>query len=133
MQYAELHGAMTRRQIAMAFGIAGAVIGFVINALYSAIHLIHQIIGFSQDETHFLLGIIAAIAGLAGSLLVLRFAQLGAGVLVGATVVLFVAVGWWAFLAAPFSLIGALIGFLSENRAQASHSEVNEYTPPDTA
>jgi lysylphosphatidylglycerol synthetase-like protein (DUF2156 family) len=96
------------RVATMGIGLVGAVIGFVVNALYSLLHLLGRISGITSDRSHFFIGTGLSILAAIGAILVVSSPEAGALVLVLATIGFFFIVGWWAIIPAVF-LIGAAV------------------------
>jgi hypothetical protein len=105
------------RTVSMALGLVGAVIGWVVVALYSLMHVLARMSGLTGDRSHFFIGTGLAILGVIGSILVLGSPEVGAALLVITTIGLFFIVGWWAIIPALFLVSAAVIAFLS--RAEA--------------
>ncbi|HEV2458292.1 MAG TPA: hypothetical protein VGS80_07985 [Ktedonobacterales bacterium] len=101
--------------MAMAIGLVGAVIGFVVNALYSFAHVLGRISGITATPSHFFIGTGLAIVAVIGSLCVAGAPEVGAILLVLATIGFFFIVGWWAVIPAIFLLSAA--AFAMMNRA----------------
>jgi hypothetical protein len=98
--------------MAMAIGLVGAVIGFVVNALYSFAHVLGRISGITANQSHFFIGTGLAIVAVIGSLCVAGAPEVGAILLVLATIGFFFIVGWWAVIPAIFLLTAAAIAFM---------------------
>lgn len=116
---------MLQRTMAMIIGIAGAVIAFVINLLYSSLHLIGRIAGISDNQTHFFWGILVALIGVAGSMLTLFMPTVGTVLLLIAGVAFVFIAGWWALLASPFLLAAAFLAY-RYSRPQAQLYKPNQ-------
>jgi hypothetical protein len=101
----------SERTLAMLIGLFGVVIAFFINLLYSTFHVLGRISGITNDRSHFFWGLLVVLIGFVGSLLVLFRPMVGAVLLVVAAIAFFFIVGWWALLASPFMLIGAILAF----------------------
>ncbi|HEV2461800.1 MAG TPA: hypothetical protein VGS80_25875 [Ktedonobacterales bacterium] len=101
--------------MAMALGLVGAVIGFVVNALYSLVHVLGRISGITADRSHFFIGTGLAIVAVVGALCVAGAPEVGAILLVLATIGFFFIVGWWAVIPAIFLLSAAALAMM--NRA----------------
>ncbi|HEX9413460.1 MAG TPA: hypothetical protein VF916_08130 [Ktedonobacterales bacterium] len=106
------------RMMALAIGLVGAVIGFVVSALYSLVHLLARINGVTADRSHFFVGIGLTIVAVIGSLLVVASPEGGALVLVLATIGFFFILGWWAIIPAIFLLSAAGVAFMRRREYQ---------------
>jgi hypothetical protein len=109
--------------MAMAIGLVGAVIGFVVSALYSLAHLLGRISGITADRSHFFIGIGLTIVAVIGALCMAGAPEVGALLLVLATIGFFFILGWWAIIPAIFLLSAAALGIV--NRA-----EYHQHRPP---
>lgn len=99
------------RILAMILGLVGVVIAFIINLLYSSLHVVGRISGITNDQTHFFWGLLVVFIGLIGSLFALFFPSVGVVLLVVAGIAFFFIAGWWALLASPFLLIAAFLAY----------------------
>lgn len=99
------------RTIGMIAGLIGAGVGLALTLLYSIWHLISQTFGITPDAPHFLLGVVATILAVAGALLALVFGEIGAVLLLVATVAFFFVLGWWAILPALLLLPAAGLAY----------------------
>jgi hypothetical protein len=106
------------RMMAMAIGLVGAVIGFVVSALYSLVHRLARISGITADRSHFFVGIGLTIVAVIGSLLVVASPEAGALVLVLATIGFFFILGWWAIIPAIFLLSAAGVALMRRREYQ---------------
>jgi hypothetical protein len=102
---------VTTRTLAVIVGVIGAVIGFVLTLLYSAFHTLGRIAGISTGNTHLFTGLLISLVAFIGALLTFISPVLGAVLLVITAIGFFFIVGWWALLAAPFLLWGALMAY----------------------
>ena len=107
----------TMRTIAMLIGLFGVIVAFVINFLYSFIHVLGRVSGITSNQSHFFFGLLVILIGFVGSLLALFVPIVGAVLLVVAGIAFFFIAGWWALLASPFLLIAAVLAF-KEGRVQ---------------
>jgi len=99
------------RLIALILGLIGVVIAFTINLLYSSLHVLGSIAGFTADSTHFFWGLFVVLIGLVGSILAMFIPIAGAVLLLIAGIAFFFIAGWWALLASPFLLVGAVLAY----------------------
>jgi len=104
------------RILAMIVGLVGVVVAFVINLLYSSLHVLGRIAGITSDSSHFFFGLLVILIGLVGSVLALFFPIVGAVLLAVAGIAFFFIAGWWALLASPFLLIAAMLAFEHSRR-----------------
>jgi hypothetical protein len=110
------------RMMAMAIGLVGSVIAFVIVALYSLVHLLIRVSGIPADRGHFFIGTGLSILAVIGSLFLVGSREIGAVILVLATIGFFFIIGWWAIIPAIFLLGAAGMAFM----------ERREYRQPPT-
>ena len=100
------------RVMTMAIGLVGAVVGFIVNALYSLVHVLGRISGITSDRSHFFIGTGLAIVAVIGALSVAGAPEVGALLLVLATIGFFFIVGWWAVIPAIFLLSAAAFAIM---------------------
>jgi hypothetical protein len=115
--------ATVSRVVTMAVGLVGAVVAFVVNALYSFAHVLGRISGITADRSHFFIGTGLTIVAVIGAILVVGSPEAGALLLILATVGFFFILGWWAIIPALFLVSAA--GLAIANR--------REYHRPPTA
>jgi hypothetical protein len=108
---------LTMRTLAMLCGLFGVVVAFVINLLYSSLHVLGRVTGITNDQSHFFWGLFVILIGLIGSILALFIPSVGAVLLVVAGIAFFFIAGWWALLASPFLLVAAFLAYRN-SRAQ---------------
>ncbi len=108
------------RILALITGLFGVLAAFVINLLYSSVHVLGRVAGITNDQSHFFWGLLVILIGLVGSLLVPFVPIAGAVLLVVAGIAFFFIAGWWALLASPFLLIAAVLAY--------KHSRVQQRT-----
>jgi hypothetical protein len=109
---------MLQRTLALIIGLIGTVAAFIINLLYSSLHVLGRVAGFTNDASHFFWGLIVVLIGLAGSLFAVFFPTVGVVLLAVAGIAFFFIAGWWALLASPFLLIAALLAYRSSRVRQ---------------
>jgi hypothetical protein len=97
----------------MAIGLVGAVIAFVVSALYSLVHVLGRISGITGDQSHFFIGTGLTIVAVIGALCVAGAPEVGALLLILATIGFFFIVGWWAVIPAIFLLSAAALAIMS--------------------
>lgn len=102
---------LSTRILAMIVGLFGVIIAFFLNMLYSSFHVLGRVAGITNDSSHFFWGLLVVLIGLIGSVLVSFSPIVGAALLAVAAIVFFFIVGWWALLASPFMLVGAILAF----------------------
>ena len=110
------------RGTALGLGIAGGVIGlitsfleFVFGALNAAVNSDGTVAGLSW------LAFVAAVVGIVGGALALRYSRIAAGMLLGACIAGFVAASMFWIVAGIFLFVAALLSFLAfmtRNRTQ---------------
>jgi len=99
------------RIFALILGLIGVVIAFIINLLYSSLHLLGRVAGITNDQTHFFWGLFVVLIALVGSILAMFIPIAGAVLLLIAGIAFFFIAGWWALLASPFLLVGAVLAY----------------------
>ena len=99
------------RILAMIIGLVGVVVAFVVNLLYSSLHVLGRVAGITSSPSHFFYGLLVILIGLIGSVLAVFFPIGGAVLLAVAGIAFFFIAGWWALFASPFLLIGAVLAF----------------------
>jgi len=97
------------RIAALLIGLLGVVIAFVINLLYSSLHVLGRVTGITDDQSHFFWGLFVILIGLIGSVCALFIPTVGVVLLVVAGIAFFFIAGWWALLASPFLLVAAFL------------------------
>ena len=107
---------LTMRTFALIIGLIGVVIAFIINLLYSSLHVLGRVTGITNDQSHFFWGLLVIAVGLVGSLSVLFMPTVGVVLLLVAGIAFFFIAGWWALLASPFLLIAALLAYRHSRR-----------------
>jgi hypothetical protein len=113
---------LTVRTLAMITGLVGVVLAFIINLLYSSLHVLGRISGITSDQSHFFWGLLVIFIGLVGSLLALFIPTVGVVLLLVAAIAFFFIAGWWALLASPFLLIAALLAYRYSRAQRQVHS-----------
>jgi hypothetical protein len=101
--------------MAMAIGLVGAVIAFVVNALYSLAHVLGRMTGITADRSHFFIGTGLTIVAVIGALCMAGAPEVGAVLLVLATIGFFLIVGWWAVIPAIFLLSAAALAVVNRH------------------
>ena len=104
-------GQITLRMLAMIVGLVGVVLAFVVNLLYSSLHVLSRVAGITSSPSHFFFGLLVVLIGLIGSVVALFAPIVGAVLLAIAGIAFFFIAGWWALFASPFLLIGAVLAF----------------------
>lgn len=99
------------RILALICGLIGVAVAFIINLLYSSLHVLGRVAGITNDQTHFFWGLFVILIGLVGSVLTMFIPIAGAVLLLIAGIAFFFIAGWWALLASPFLLIGAVLAY----------------------
>ena len=99
------------RILALILGIIGVVVAFIINLLYSSLHVLGRVAGITNDQTHFFWGLFVILIGLVCSVLAMFIPIAGAVLLLVAGIAFFFIAGWWALLASPFLLVGAVLAY----------------------
>jgi hypothetical protein len=109
------------RVLALILGLVGTVVAFIINVLYSSLHVLGRVAGITDDSSHFFWGLLVVLIALVGSFLVLFSPLVGAVLLAIAGIAFFFIAGWWALLASPFLLVAA---FMAYNHSRAKQKEI---------
>jgi hypothetical protein len=109
------------QRLAMVLGVLGAVAAVFIALLYDLAHRLAMVAGVAQDAPHLYLGFGVGLAGLVGACLIAIFPRVAAVLLVGAGIVFFVDVGWWALLASPFLVAAAILAVSKHRGDQPDH------------
>ena len=109
------------RILALILGLVGTVIAFIVNVLYSSLHVLGRVTGITNDSSHFFWGLLVVLVGLVGSFLVLFSPLVGAVLLAVAGIAFFFIAGWWALFASPFLLVAAFMAF---NHSRARQKEI---------
>lgn len=112
------------RMMAMAIGLVGSVIAFVVVSLYSIMHVLARMAGVTADRSHFFVGTGLTILAAIASLVVIGSPPIGAVLLILATVGFFFVVSWWAIIPALFLVSAAVMAYMSYR----SHPRLHE--PP---
>jgi hypothetical protein len=99
------------RIAALLIGLLGVVIAFVINLLYSFLHVLGRVTGITNDQSHFFWGLFVILIGFVGSLFALFIPTVGVVLLAVAGIAFFFIAGWWALLASPFLLVAAFLAY----------------------
>jgi hypothetical protein len=111
------------RMLALILGIAGGIIGFVINLINSSARFVGQIFGFTDTGGHVIIGTLVAIVACIAGILMMFMPEVGSILLILCTVGFFFAIGWWALIPAVFLLAGAWVGMRARSeRHQAATS-----------
>src|SRR5260221_12260699 len=97
----------------MAIGLVGAVIGFVVSALYSLVHVLGRISGITGDQSHFIIGTGLTIVAVIGALCVAGAPAVGAVLVILATIGIFFIAGWGALITPHFPLSPAALAIMS--------------------
>jgi hypothetical protein len=115
---------LTMRTFALIIGLIGVVIAFIINLLYSSLHVLGRVAGITSNQSHFFWGLVVIAVGLVGSLSVLFMPTVGVVLLLVAGIAFFFIAGWWALLASPFLLVAALLAYRHSRRpSQVSRNQ----------
>lgn len=107
------------RTMAMAIGLVGTVIAFVVVSLYSLMHVLARMTGVTADRSHFFIGTGLTILAAIGSLVLVAAPMAGAIILVLATIGFWFIIGWWAIIPALFLLSAAAIAFMESRQHRA--------------
>ncbi len=112
---------LTFRTIATIVGLIGAVVAFIIVALYTLAHALGRITGVSNNPSHFWWGLLVILIGVVGAFLAPLLPIVSAIMLLGAGIAFFFIVGWWALIASPFLIVAGLLTF-SNRRVSVSQT-----------
>jgi len=99
------------RILAMILGFIGVVVAFIVNLLYSSLHVLSRIAGITYGPSYFYYGLLVILIGLIGSVLAAFVPIVGGVLLLVAGIAFFFIAGWWALFASPFLLIAAVLAF----------------------
>ena len=99
------------RILALITGLVGVVIAFIVNLLYSSLHVLGRVSGIMSSPMHFFFGMLVIMIGLIGSVVAVFAPMVGAVLLAIAGIAFFFIAGWWALFASPFLLIGAVLAY----------------------
>jgi hypothetical protein len=110
------------RLVTFLVGLLGVVIAFIINALYSFLHVLGRVTGITNNQSHFFWGLFVILIGFVGSLFAPFVPIVGGVLLLIAGIAFFFIAGWWALLASPFLLVAAFLAFkYSREQRQTIH------------
>ena len=110
------------RMLALIAGIAGGVIGFIINIVNSSVRFVGQIAGFTDTGGHILIGTLVSIVACIAALIVMVAPEVGAVLFVLCAIAYFFAIGWWALIPAVFLLTGAWLAMRARTERQSAVS-----------
>lgn len=110
------------RVATMGIGLVGAVIGFVVNALYSLVHFLGRISGIPGDRSHFFIGTGLTIVAVIGAVCVAGAPEVGAVLMVLAAVGFFFIMGWWAVIPAIFLVAAAIMAIMGREEYRHPHT-----------
>src|SRR5258707_1484812 len=96
------------RVLAMIVGLVGVVIAFVVNLLYSSLHVLGRVAGITSSPSHFFFGLLVILIGLIGSVLAMFAPIVGAVLLAVAGIPVFFILGWGGLFSFPLLLIAAV-------------------------
>jgi hypothetical protein len=113
---------MLQRILALVIGLLGVVAAFIINLLYSSLHVLGRVAGITNNQTHFIWGLVVVFIGLVGSVFALFLPTVEVVLLLVAGVAFFFIAGWWALLASPFLLIAAFLAYRYSRARQQVYS-----------
>lgn len=106
---------------ALLCGLIGAILAFIINIAYSAVHDAMRLGGDTRiEQSHGFIGLALVVVGFAGALLALPAPGVAALLLLVAAVGLFFIVKVYALLASFFFLVAALLAFLDRKQRAAA-------------
>jgi hypothetical protein len=104
------------RTSALVVGLVGAIIGFLVNMLYSMFHFLGRIAGITANQSHFFIGTGLAILAAIGAMVAAGTPEVGALLLAVAGIGFFFVMGWWAIIPAIFLFVAAMVAFLGRTR-----------------
>ncbi len=102
------------RTIGMIIGLVGAVLGLIVQLLYSTFHVLGRVAGVAADSSHFFGGIFLLLIGTVGAFMAPVLPIVSSVLLVIAGIGFFFAVGWWALIVSPFFLVAAVLVFSNQ-------------------
>ena len=99
------------RILALILGLIGVVVAFIVNLLYSSLHVLGRVAGVTYGPSYFYYGLLVILIGLIGSILAVFVPIVAAVLLAVAGIAFFFVAGWWALFASPFLLVAAVLAF----------------------
>lgn len=103
------------RIVAAIIGVVGAIVAFVVNLTVSGAHLA----GLVRYQTHGFIGLLLVIVGLIGAFVGIPAPVTGAILMLIAGVGFIFIVHWWALVASPLLLLGAVLAYLDRKKETA--------------
>jgi hypothetical protein len=111
MEIARLAG----RLAAAVLGLIGVVLALVVNFAYSGVHDFLRVSGSSTlESSHGFVGLGLILLAFIGSVISLFKPRASAALLLIGGAGFFYPVGWFALIASPFMLLGALLAFIDK-------------------
>ncbi len=103
------------RLAAAVLGLIGVVLALVVNFAYSGVHDFLKISGSSTlDSSHGFVGLGLILVAFIGAVIALFKPRASATLLLIGGAGFFYPVGWFALIASPFMLLGALLAFIDK-------------------
>lgn len=117
---------LTLHTLTIFVGLSGTVATLIVDLLRSFFHMLGDTAGFPTDSSYFFFGLLVALAGLVGVLLVLPSPAVAALLLLGGGLAFFFIVGWWALLASPFLVFAAVLILRRQSEGAPTNAEVQQ-------
>ncbi|MBF6589212.1 MAG: hypothetical protein IVW57_01620 [Ktedonobacterales bacterium] len=109
------------RVFALIIGVLAAILGMVINLLYSTTHNVLRLSGASNvATTHGWIGLGLVVLGFIGALLAVARPMAAAALMLIAGIGLFFVLRWFGIFVGPFFLVAAAMAFLDRPGARAT-------------
>lgn len=107
---------MLMRVFAFIIGLLAAILGLVINFLYSATHDVLRLTGTTNATTHGWIGLGLAIVGFLGAITALFWPRVSIVLLLIAGIGLIFVLRWFAIFTTPLFFIAAAMIYIGETR-----------------
>jgi hypothetical protein len=110
---------LAMRTMGMILGLLAGALMLIIDILYSLVHTLSKLAGYSADTTHFFIGLLFTIIGVVGAFLADPLPNASIVLMLVAAAAFFFLVGAWAIIPAVFFVLAILIVFFDRRRARA--------------
>jgi hypothetical protein len=107
------------RIVAAVIGVVGAIVAFIVNALYSGIHDVMKASGAFSGRTHGFIGLLLVVVGLVGAFAGIPWPIAGAVLMLIAGLGFIYVVHWWALVASPLFILAAVLAYMDRNKEKA--------------
>ncbi len=108
------------RLAAAVLGLIGVILALVVNFAYSGVHDFLNISGTSASNSHGFIGLGLIVLAFIGSVVALFKPRAAALLLLIGGAGFFYPVGWFALIASPFMLLGALLAFIDRSPSKST-------------